>query len=118
MRQTFVVVAALCLGTIAGCAGDEAQNAAGREEPPAPYKLGMFSGEGRTFVGMIVGDTLVVDLSRAGVNAPSTLKELIARVGPGDGGSPRSARRRGQPSGAGLRVSAVRPPHAAAHQRP
>jgi 2,4-didehydro-3-deoxy-L-rhamnonate hydrolase len=78
MRHTFVVVAALCLGTIAGCAGSEAQNAAGTEGPPAPYKLGMFSAEGRTFLGMIVGDTLVVDLSRADVNAPSTLKELIA----------------------------------------
>ena len=79
MRPRLVVVAVLCLGTFAGCGGTEAQNAAGTENPPAPYKLGMFSGDGRTFVGMIVGDTLVVDLSRADVNAPSTLKELIAR---------------------------------------
>ena len=78
MRQTFMVVAALCLGTIAGCAGREAQNAAGTDSAPAPYKLGMFSGDGRTFVGMVVGETLVVDLSRADVNVPSTLKELIA----------------------------------------
>ena len=51
----------------------EAQNA------PQPYKLGMFQEGARTFVGMVVGDSLVVDLTRANVNAPATLHELIAR---------------------------------------
>jgi 2-keto-4-pentenoate hydratase/2-oxohepta-3-ene-1,7-dioic acid hydratase in catechol pathway len=78
VRDTFRLVAALCLGTIAGCADGATQEAATPQGPPAPYKLGMFSGGGRPFVGMIVADTLVLDLARAGVNAPSTLKELIA----------------------------------------
>jgi 2-keto-4-pentenoate hydratase/2-oxohepta-3-ene-1,7-dioic acid hydratase in catechol pathway len=65
------VVAALAL-VAAGCSRGEAQNA------PAPYKLGMFQESGRTFAGLVVGDALVVDLSRANVNAPATLHELIA----------------------------------------
>jgi 2-keto-4-pentenoate hydratase/2-oxohepta-3-ene-1,7-dioic acid hydratase in catechol pathway len=45
----------------------------------APYKLGMFEQNGRSFVGMVIqNDTQVVDLSRANVNAPATLKQLIA----------------------------------------
>lgn len=44
-----------------------------------PYKLGMFEQNGRQFVGLVINnDTQVVDLSRANVNAPSTLKQLIA----------------------------------------
>jgi 2-keto-4-pentenoate hydratase/2-oxohepta-3-ene-1,7-dioic acid hydratase in catechol pathway len=57
----------------ASCSTGEAQNT------PAPYKLGMFQDNGRTFAGMVVDDALVVDLSRANVNAPATLHELIAR---------------------------------------
>jgi len=45
----------------------------------APYKLGMFEQNGRAFVGMVINnDSQVVDLSRANVNAPATLKQLIA----------------------------------------
>jgi 2-keto-4-pentenoate hydratase/2-oxohepta-3-ene-1,7-dioic acid hydratase in catechol pathway len=48
-------------------------------QAPAPYKLGMFQQGSRTFVGLVVSnDTLVVDLSRANVAAPATLKQLIA----------------------------------------
>lgn len=44
-----------------------------------PYKLGMFQQGARTFVGMVIhNDTLVIDLSRANVGAPATLKQLIA----------------------------------------
>ncbi len=39
-----------------------------------PYKLGMFEQGGRTFVGMVLNDTQVVDLGGA-----TTLKQLIAR---------------------------------------
>jgi 2-keto-4-pentenoate hydratase/2-oxohepta-3-ene-1,7-dioic acid hydratase in catechol pathway len=46
---------------------------------PEPYKLGMFRQNDRTFVGLVVRDAVVVDLSRAPINAPATLKELIAR---------------------------------------
>ena len=46
---------------------------------PEPYKLGMFEQNNRPFVGLVVArDTLVVDLSRAKIGAPATLKELIA----------------------------------------
>jgi 2,4-diketo-3-deoxy-L-fuconate hydrolase len=63
-------------GLLAGLAGAidlAAQDAA------VPYKLGMFRQADRTFVGLVLRDAVVVDLSRAGVNAPPTLKELIAR---------------------------------------
>jgi 2-keto-4-pentenoate hydratase/2-oxohepta-3-ene-1,7-dioic acid hydratase in catechol pathway len=50
-----------------------------RAQATAPYKLGMFEQNGRSFVGMVLAnDTAVVDLSRANVNAPATLKQLIA----------------------------------------
>jgi 2-keto-4-pentenoate hydratase/2-oxohepta-3-ene-1,7-dioic acid hydratase in catechol pathway len=64
------ITAAVLLG--AACSTGEAQNT------PAPYKLGMFQDNARTFAGLVVGESLVVDLSRAGVNAPSTVQELIA----------------------------------------
>jgi 2-keto-4-pentenoate hydratase/2-oxohepta-3-ene-1,7-dioic acid hydratase in catechol pathway len=63
----------MAVAACTGCAAGEAQNA------PQPYKLGMFQDGARTFAGLVVGDSLVVDLSRAGVNAPATLHELIAR---------------------------------------
>ena len=48
-------------------------------QTPTPYKLGMFEQGGRTFVGMVINnDTTVIDLSRANVSAPATLKQLIA----------------------------------------
>ena len=44
----------------------------------ATYKLGMFEQGGRQFVGLVIqNDTQVVDLSRANVGAPATLKQLI-----------------------------------------
>jgi 2-keto-4-pentenoate hydratase/2-oxohepta-3-ene-1,7-dioic acid hydratase in catechol pathway len=48
------------------------------QEKPEPYKLGMFRQGTRTFAGMVVRDTLVIDLSRAGVKAPATIHEVIA----------------------------------------
>lgn len=45
----------------------------------ASYKLGMFAEDRRTFVGVVVDDAVVVDLSRAAADAPGTLKELIQR---------------------------------------
>ena len=44
-----------------------------------PYKLGMFAEDQRTFVGVVVDDAVVVDLSRASRDAPGTLEELIQR---------------------------------------
>lgn len=51
----------------------------GAQSNAVPYKLGMFRQADRTFVGLVLRDSIVVDLSRAGVNAPATLKDLIAR---------------------------------------
>ena len=52
------------------------------QERAEPYKLGMFRLETRTFPGLVVGDDLVVDLTRAGINAPATVHELVARWTP------------------------------------
>ena len=61
------------LAAIVGNANTGAQTA-------EPYKLGMFQQGARSFVGMVIQkDTLVVDLSRANVGAPATLKQLIAQ---------------------------------------
>lgn len=43
------------------------------------YKLGMFRESGRAFVGVVVDDALVLDLSRARADAPPTLRALIER---------------------------------------
>jgi 2,4-diketo-3-deoxy-L-fuconate hydrolase len=65
-------LAAAGLAVAIGLATPAAQGA-------APYKLGMFEQNGRAFVGMVLqNDTVVVDLSRANVSAPATLKQLIA----------------------------------------
>jgi 2,4-diketo-3-deoxy-L-fuconate hydrolase len=74
MKQvSTAAIVALAVIACAGCSAGEAQ------VPPQPYKLGMFQEGTRTFLGEVVGDSLVLDLSRANVNAPSTLQELIAR---------------------------------------
>ena len=53
---------------------------------PTPYKLGMFQQGARSFVGMVIqSDTVVVDLSRANVGVPATLKQLIAGWDAGTG---------------------------------
>lgn len=54
----------------------------------APFKLGTFERQGRTFVGIVVGDARVIDLAAAhaaittpasGAAAPTDMKDLIAR---------------------------------------
>ena len=71
------LVAALAIAVIGAIAGTNAQSA-------TPYKLGMFEQNGRQFVGMVLqNDTVVIDLSRANVGAPATLKQLIAGGTPG-----------------------------------
>jgi 2,4-diketo-3-deoxy-L-fuconate hydrolase len=51
-----------------------------------PFKLGTFQERGRVFLGLVVGDTLVVDISRANADLPgakpvipSEMKNLIRR---------------------------------------
>jgi len=47
------------------------------QEPP--YKLGMFQEGNRHFVGLVLEDSQVIDLSRASDDAPESLRELIER---------------------------------------
>jgi 2,4-diketo-3-deoxy-L-fuconate hydrolase len=66
------LIAAVAMAMVGAMAGTSAQVA-------TPYKLGMFEQNGRQFVGMVIqNDTMVIDLSRGNVNAPATLKQLIA----------------------------------------
>ncbi len=63
------LMAALVLAMAAGAAS----------QAPAPYKLGMFEQNGRSFIGMVLqNDTVVVNLSAANIGAPTTLKLLIS----------------------------------------
>ena len=56
-------------------------------QAPTPYKLGTFEAQGRVFVGLVLRDALVVDLSladkalpsRTRVAPPADMKDLIAR---------------------------------------
>jgi 2-keto-4-pentenoate hydratase/2-oxohepta-3-ene-1,7-dioic acid hydratase in catechol pathway len=74
MRRVFIAwIAIAMLTALAGIAAVNAQGAM------QPYKLGMFSENSRTFVGLVLDDTVVVDLSRAGIDAPATLRGLIER---------------------------------------
>ena len=68
--------AALTLAMMSACSGPPPANPL--EGPSEPYKLGMFRLDATDFVGLVVSDELVVDLSRAAVGAPATLHELIA----------------------------------------
>ena len=73
MKTVHGALVAAGLATVIGMANTGAQTA-------VPYKLGMFQQGARSFVGMVVQkDTLVVDLSRANVGAPATLKQLITQ---------------------------------------
>jgi 2-keto-4-pentenoate hydratase/2-oxohepta-3-ene-1,7-dioic acid hydratase in catechol pathway len=46
--------------------------------PEQPYKLGMFQASGKPFLGMVINDAFIVDLSRTFLGLPPTLLELIA----------------------------------------
>jgi 2-keto-4-pentenoate hydratase/2-oxohepta-3-ene-1,7-dioic acid hydratase in catechol pathway len=73
MKTVHGALVAAGLAAVIGMANPGAQTA-------EPYKLGMFQQGNRSFVGMVIQkDTVVVDLSRANVGAPATLKQLIAQ---------------------------------------
>ena len=66
-------------GLLAALVAGGAAITAIQAQTTAPYKLGMFEQNGHAFVGMVIqNDTQVIDLSRANVNAPATLKQLIS----------------------------------------
>lgn len=65
---------------------------AGAQRPPAAFKLGTFERQGVPFVGVVVNDSLVVDLAQADaaianppsrVRPPADMKDLIARYDQG-----------------------------------
>src|SRR5689334_16286208 len=62
--------------------------AAVAQPAPTPFKLGTFERQGRTFVGIVLRESVVIDLAAANsavtnpassVAAPSDMKDLIAR---------------------------------------
>jgi 2-keto-4-pentenoate hydratase/2-oxohepta-3-ene-1,7-dioic acid hydratase in catechol pathway len=71
MTRSFVTLAialVLAAGSLAGQGSRPAQ----------PFKLGMFQASGKPFLGMVLNDSFVVDLSRTFLGLPPTLQELIA----------------------------------------
>jgi 2-keto-4-pentenoate hydratase/2-oxohepta-3-ene-1,7-dioic acid hydratase in catechol pathway len=46
-------------------------------ERHTPYKLGTFAHEGRTFLGLVLADSVVVDLSKADASMPSRMNALL-----------------------------------------
>ena len=67
---------AFSFAAVAGLAEPRAQGG------PTPYKLGMFQQGDRIFVGMVLKDEVVIDLSRTIAGTPSTMKALIEQWGP------------------------------------
>src|SRR5262245_49454159 len=73
MRRVFIgVAAAIALAAVAGFATLGAQAAV------TPYKLGMFQQGTRSFAGLVLDDSIVVDLSRANIQAPATVELIIS----------------------------------------
>ena len=72
MKATlFAVVLAVVVGSSG--VGVPAQSAA------TPYKLGTFAEGGRTFLGLVLDDSVVIDLSKADPSLPSEMKQLLER---------------------------------------
>lgn len=71
-RLLVVVLAIVAIGS--GTAGTRAQGTQAQA-----YKLGTFAQGDRTFLGLVLNDTLVVDLSKADGSLPSDMKRLLER---------------------------------------
>jgi 2-keto-4-pentenoate hydratase/2-oxohepta-3-ene-1,7-dioic acid hydratase in catechol pathway len=83
------------LALVGGLAALVTATAIVAQQAPTPFKLGTFERQGRTFVGIVLRDSVVIDFGAAhaaitnpasGVAAPSDMKDLIARY---DGLRPR-----------------------------
>jgi len=81
--MTRFAVAATCAGLLAAGVILSAQ-------APAPFKLGTFQLQGRTFIGVVVRDTQVIDfaaadsvIGRGRVAAPADMKQLIEQYDAG-----------------------------------
>ena len=107
MRKLSRALALVFAGTLGGFSWVDLDAQSG----PVPYKLGMFRQADRTYVGLVVNDAVVVDLSQAGIKAPVTLKELIADWNPTIAGqlarlAADAARQ--QPGGSQIRLNQVK----------
>jgi 2,4-diketo-3-deoxy-L-fuconate hydrolase len=70
-------ISALVVVVVAGGVGSQSLTAQ-KPRPVQPYKLGMFqTGSAKPFLGMVLNDAFVVDLSRTYLGLPPTLQELI-----------------------------------------
>ncbi len=78
---TAIAAAVLCAGVLPAA-----------QEAPTPFKLGTFEREGRAFVGIVLKESVVVDVAAAhaavrtpasSVAAPTDMKDLIARYDQG-----------------------------------
>jgi 2-keto-4-pentenoate hydratase/2-oxohepta-3-ene-1,7-dioic acid hydratase in catechol pathway len=76
------------LALLTGLTALLAATAAVAQPAPTPFKLGTFERQGRTFVGIVLREAVVIDFATAhvaitnpasGVAAPSDMKDLIAR---------------------------------------
>ena len=72
--------------------------------PPTAFKLGTFAQADRTFLGLVLNDAVVIDLSKADPSLPSDMKQLIERY---DSLRPRLADIAARKTG-GISVSAVK----------
>jgi len=84
-------------------------------QAPTPYKLGMFRQGSAIFWALVLNDATVIDLSRANVGAPATLKALNRWMERRHGREDRRPRRGRRSAGAGGRVQGERAEDAAAH---
>jgi 2-keto-4-pentenoate hydratase/2-oxohepta-3-ene-1,7-dioic acid hydratase in catechol pathway len=48
-------------------------------QTPVPYKLGTFAQGGRMFLGLVLNDSTVIDLSKADPSLPADMRTLMAR---------------------------------------
>jgi 2-keto-4-pentenoate hydratase/2-oxohepta-3-ene-1,7-dioic acid hydratase in catechol pathway len=70
MKATF----AICLGVLLALAAPAAQ-----PTPGTVYKLGTFAQGDRTFLGLVLNDSVVIDLSKADPSLPTEMKQLLER---------------------------------------
>ena len=74
MKRTCALGALIVMGVMPPPVGVSTQKSS-----ETPYKLGTFALGGRTFLGLVVNDAVVVDLSKANSSLPSEMNALLQR---------------------------------------
>jgi 2,4-didehydro-3-deoxy-L-rhamnonate hydrolase len=67
------------LALTAACVAAAASVLLGQAPQSTTYKLGTFTQDDRRFVGLVLNDTVVVDLSKADPSLPTDMQTLVAR---------------------------------------